>query len=59
MSLNEFNSYLLNQTLGIVLYPLCMLPMVGLHMFYSMLIILMPVNKYHYGTHAHLSSWYL
>jgi hypothetical protein len=43
----SFNSYMLNQTHGIALYLLYMFPMVGLHMFYSILIILMFVNKYH------------
>ena len=39
---------------------LYMFPMVGLHMFYSMLIILMPVNKKKsLGNHAYLSSWCL
>jgi hypothetical protein len=42
----SFNSYLLNQTLRIVLYLLYMFPMVGLHMFCFMLIILILVNKY-------------
>ena len=43
-----------------VLHLLYMFPMVGLHMFYSMLIILMPVNKKKsLGNHAYLSSWCL
>ena len=37
-----------NQTQQFVLCLLYMVPVVGLHMFYSLLIILMLVNKYHY-----------
>jgi hypothetical protein len=36
-----------------------MFPMVGLHKFYSILIILMLVNNISLGNHAHLSSWRL
>ena len=34
-----------------------MFSMVGLHMFYSMLITLMLVNKKYLGKHAYLSTW--
>jgi hypothetical protein len=47
MSLNEFQFLSTKSAHGILLYLLCMFPVVGLHMFYSMLIILMLVNKYH------------
>ena len=42
-----------------VLHLLYMFSMVGLHMFYSMLITLMLVNKKLLGKHAYLSSWCL
>ena len=46
MSLNEFQFLSFKIKLINVLHLLCMLPVVGLHMFYSLLIILMLVNKY-------------
>jgi hypothetical protein len=56
MSLNALQFLYMNQPHIMVLCLLYMIPVAGLHIFYSLLIVLMLLNKYHYGNHAHLSS---
>jgi hypothetical protein len=56
----SFKSDHINQTHLILMSPMLdMFHMVGLHKFYSILIILMLMNNISLGNHAHLSSWCL
>jgi hypothetical protein len=53
----SFKSDHINQTHLILMSPMLdMFHMVGLHKFYSILIILMLMNNISLGNHAHLSS---